>query len=70
MYIHGTDDFFVPCFMIDNLYNATPENYREKYIVKGADHTESQAKNPKKYNKIVIDFVNKYVSQNSTKDNK
>lgn len=62
LFIHGTDDFLVPFYMLENLYNATPENLREKYIVKGADHTESQAKNPEKYNKTVMDFVNKYIS--------
>ena len=61
LFIHGTKDSFVPCYMVENLYNATPENLREKYIVEGAEHSECHAKDFDKYNKVVENFINKYL---------
>lgn len=58
LYIHGDIDNFVPTYMVENLYNATPENLRDKLIIKNAGHAESQAKDSKTYNKKVLEFIN------------
>lgn len=61
LFIHGTGDNFVPFDMVHNVYNATNPDLRDIYIVKNAWHTESQAKNPKKYNDKLTQWIDKYV---------
>lgn len=58
LYIHGDADTFVPTYMVENLYNATPEDLRDKLIIKGAGHAECQAVDTKTYNNKVLDFIN------------
>lgn len=61
LYIHGTGDNFVPFSMVYNLYDSTDPNLRDIFIVKNAWHTESQSKNPKKYNKKLTEWIEKYI---------
>ena len=58
LFIHGTADEFVPCFMQDELYNdCAGEKY--KLAVKGAVHARSYYKSPKEYFSAVEEFFNK-----------
>lgn len=61
LFIHGTGDNFVPYNMVYNLYNATNPDMRDIFIVKNAWHTESQAKNPTKYNQKLTEWIEKFV---------
>lgn len=43
LYIHGSEDNFVPTENLNILYDATPSNLRDKFIVEGAKHATSYA---------------------------
>lgn len=62
LFIHGTGDNFVPFEMVYSLYDACPKDLRDIFVVKNAWHTEAQAKNVKKYNKKLNEWLNKYVN--------
>ncbi|MCD8015937.1 MAG: alpha/beta hydrolase [Lachnospiraceae bacterium] len=56
LFIHGSNDTFVPCRMCDELYKncASP---KEKLIIEGAAHAESYYKNPEAYEQALDDFM-------------
>ena len=60
LYIHGDSDKFVPPSMMDELYNAT-NSPKEKLIVEGAKHSNSDLINPNIYWTTIYDFLGKYV---------
>lgn len=57
LFIHGQDDSFVPVENTMNLYNATPPNLREKFIVDGAGHAMSYSIAGVLYEKKISDFI-------------
>lgn len=57
-YIHGDEDAFVPTYMVDELYDAT-NSYKEKWIVKGAEHGQAYTVDPETYEEKVRQFLNK-----------
>lgn len=59
--IHGEKDNFVPFSMQGELYNACPEQYRNKFSVENAGHGESLYTLKGKYIKKVEEFLKKYV---------
>lgn len=61
LFIHGTEDELVPFEMVHNLYEASTHENSEIYVVKNAGHALSFAKNSKKYESTVINFVNKNI---------
>ena len=61
MFIHGTEDNFVPFKMLDIVYNANPNIEKEKLVVEGANHGYSATLNPELYFESVFNFVSKYV---------
>lgn len=61
LFIHGSEDTFVPLYMTENLYNATPQDKRELFIVEGASHAASIIINRDEYIKKITDWINKYV---------
>lgn len=61
LFIHGTEDNFVPFEMLDVVYNANPDLEKEKLVVEGANHAYSATYNPELYFGKVFEFVNKYV---------
>lgn len=61
LYIHGDKDDFVPYYMMDELYNAT-NSPKEKLIVEGAEHANSDLVNPKLYWNTVNNFLSKYIN--------
>ena len=59
LFIHGTNDKFVPTRMVYPLYKA--DNGPKKLVLfKGAAHAKSYQSNPKKYEKTVSDFLADY----------
>lgn len=60
LFIHGTEDTFVPTSMIDKVYEAT-NGPKEKWLVEGAEHAESLKTAPKEYKEKVASFVNQYI---------
>ena len=61
LFIHGSEDTFVPLNMLENLYNATPEDKRDILIIKGGSHAASIIVNKDEYTKKVGYWINKYV---------
>ncbi|MBC1516811.1 alpha/beta hydrolase [Listeria immobilis] len=57
-YIHGDKDAFVPTYMVDELYEVT-NSYKEKWIVKGAEHGQAFTVDPTTYEEKVRQFLNK-----------
>lgn len=58
LYIHGKEDAFVPCFMSETLYEATPSE-KEILLVDGAGHVQAQDKVPDLYYGTVFEFLEK-----------
>lgn len=58
LFIHGTADELVPFEMVNNLYAASINPKSELYVVKDGGHSLCFAKNPKKYEDTMINFVN------------
>ena len=55
--IHGDSDTFVPTSMLEENFNAC-KSYKEKLIVKGANHTEAEIRDPNGYWNTIINFIN------------
>lgn len=60
LFIHGAEDKFVPTKDIYQVYKAT-KGPKQRYIVKGAAHARSYETNPKKYQQVVKNFLDKYM---------
>ena len=61
LFIHGTEDHFVPYWMLDRVYNACAAP-KQKASFEGAVHGESSYKYPERYEKLVTEFLGKYMS--------
>ena len=59
LFIHGTEDTFVPTWMGDSLY-AAKKGIKEYWRVEGATHADSYLKYPKEYTEKVKSFVETY----------
>ncbi len=57
LFIHGSQDDFVPTENVNNLFNSAPQGLREKYVVDGAAHAMSYATDGVIYEKKVFDFL-------------
>ncbi|MHC9536560.1 alpha/beta hydrolase [Dellaglioa sp. BT-FLS60] len=57
LFIHGDSDGFVPTSMVYDNYKASAGK-KELWVVKDADHAEAFSKNPKRYAKKVVNFMN------------
>lgn len=62
LFIHGSDDDFVPVFMQKILYDACPAP-KELLTVKGAVHARSYYTNPQEYEAALESFFDKYDKQ-------
>ena len=60
LFIHGSNDKFVPTKMIYDNYKATSAP-KKMLIVKGASHANSFEKEPQNYRNTVIGFIRKYM---------
>lgn len=59
LFIHGDQDAFVPCEMVDELYQKA-NCPKEKLIIHGAGHAGSWAMDPKDYYETIWTFIEKY----------
>ena len=57
LYLHGREDNFVPLQNVLDLYDATPEHLREKYVFDDAGHALSYATAGVLYEKKISDFI-------------
>lgn len=60
MFIHGSEDTFVPSYMIDKVYDAANVE-KEKLVVSGAVHGASSSVLGDEYWVRVFDFIEKYM---------
>lgn len=60
LFIHGTDDTFVPTAMIHRLYEACP-TYKEKVIIANAGHGLAYATDTDGYTQHVANFLHLFV---------
>ena len=60
LFIHGDKDNFVPFYMLDKLYNAATCK-KERLVIKGAAHVESQWIDSEKYWHTVRKFIKRYI---------
>lgn len=60
LFIHGSNDTFVPCNMCDEIYDccASP---KKKLIIDGAAHAESYYKDMKKYEQAMTEFFEEII---------
>ncbi len=59
--IHGSEDDFVPFFMLDRLFSAAAGE-KEKLVIPGAKHIQSDLLSPELYWGTVGKFLKKYVN--------
>lgn len=59
LFIHGSDDRFVPTEMVHRLYDAKPSK-KELWITEGAGHAESYARHKAEYIQRVKDFLSRH----------
>ncbi|MGX6978784.1 alpha/beta hydrolase [Vagococcus elongatus] len=60
LFIHGTEDTFVPTEMVHSLYDAA-QGPKELWLVEGAGHAESLKKAPENYEKQLGNFISRYL---------
>ena len=59
LFIHGTNDTYVPFYMLDEVYEAE-NSEKEKLEVEGAVHCGSVNTNPELYWNTIDNFIDKY----------
>lgn len=59
LFIHGSEDKFVPFDMMEKIYNAYPSQ-KEKLIIEGAKHAKASFVNPELYWSTIDNFIKKY----------
>ncbi len=57
LFIHGTEDKFVPCRMSEALYDACAAPVKELHLVEGAGHIMSVFIDPQAYEDMVFGFL-------------
>ena len=57
LFIHGSNDNFVPTAMVYKNYNACASTHKSIQLVEGAGHAESYNVNPRLYEKVVTEFI-------------
>lgn len=63
LFIHGTGDTTVPCYMCEEMYNEKKEGYKKIYLVEGAIHMDAYVTDKERYEKEVKDFVTKVLDE-------
>lgn len=61
LFIHGSEDTFVPFSMLDECYDACASEQKEKLVVSGAGHGLAASTDPDLYWSTVDAFVEKYL---------
>lgn len=60
LFIHGSEDDFVPFCMLDEVYNSA-NTEKQKLIIEGAGHVRSESTDSELYWRTVFEFINRYV---------
>lgn len=60
LFIHGSDDTFVPTEMVHTLYRAKPEP-KELWVAPGSRHAVSYRDHPQEYTERIRAWVNRYL---------
>lgn len=63
LFIHGTDDQFIPSRMVYELYQAKP-GLKQLYPVRGADHSQTYLQDPVNYQKRLKLFIQPFMATN------
>lgn len=61
MFIHGSEDKFVPTEMVYSLSSQISPQRSSLYIAEGASHAESYSTNPQKYEKEIDKYLSQYL---------
>ncbi len=61
LFIHGTDDSFVPCAMSQSGY-ACCTSEKEIHLIRGAEHGRGYLCEPERLTKALTDFFNRHIS--------
>lgn len=61
MFIHGKEDKFVPTYMSEEMYKVK-RGIKKLYIAEGAAHAKSIEVNKERYEKEVMDFIDKAIN--------
>lgn len=62
IFIHGSVDSFVPFYMLDQAYEASGSNDKQKYEFPKAEHGRAFASDPLRYQSILKDFIVRTIS--------
>ncbi|MNP54360.1 Alpha/beta hydrolase family protein [compost metagenome] len=65
LFIHGTEDNYVPTYMSKELYQHKPEPKR-LVLVEGAVHANAYGVNPKRYTEEVHNFISDVLGSDAT----
>lgn len=61
LFIHGDADKFVPTYMVHQLFDACSAPYKDKLIIKGADHAESYLIDKEACESKMNEFIEKFL---------
>lgn len=61
LFIHGSEDKFVPFYMLDEVYNAA-RCKKDKLVIEGAAHVESDRVNPDLYWSKIDEFIKENIN--------
>ena len=62
LFIHGADDGLVPCFMVNELYEACSQEKKQLLIVEGADHAQSCMIGDEEYRTMLGSFIDEVLA--------
>lgn len=63
LFIHGKQDSIVPTSMLEELYEAC-KGKKERVLIEGADHANSALTDYEAYEKAILQFIEKNLSEN------
>ena len=61
LFIHGSEDKFVPFYMLDEVYNVATCK-KDKLVIEGAAHAESDRVNPDLYWSKIDEFIKENIN--------
>lgn len=61
LFVHGDKDKFVPTYMAGELFDNCSAPYKDKLIIKGADHAESYRVDKDSYEKKIKEFADMFL---------
>lgn len=62
LFVHGSGDNFVPCFMAHLVYEACKSEYKDLLIVEGAGHAQCSVDGWDEYKEKLDEFIGKFVT--------